>query len=792
MPVTVFSASRSAHPGQAFGNQSNSGMIALADGGYVVVWQDDAALGSKVLMQRFDGQGVAKGSVIDTGLTGTVHDIEMTANGAIAIATSTASALTVTFLSATTLGVLGASGVGLTTPLSSVQIDASGGDTMRLMVVDTSGTIGTTTAVLGSSIPSPTALTNGGAGAKVVELTGTGTGSIDFGLVTGGSGGTIVGTSGGTNTGFNLNSALDLIQLQPGVYVAAVANAGATGLRYQALFASPGVTDPSALVPVATEIIGQVIPNPNGGSLTGAAVGTAEMVNLGDGRVLAIWSAFRGTGTSTAQSGIYAAVMNMLSGTQEGDLVQLDSLSTLAEVQSARITGRVMADGRVAISYTSRQIGFTGTDTRQAILDPRIAGITVSGTTAADVFVGTALADSFLAISDTDRIDGGAGVDSVTLTGSASRQIDLATPDAFPTGGPELIAIENVTGGVGNDTILGSTAANVLDGGNGNDLLEGRTGNDTLRGGSGNDVAFGGDGNDSLDGGVGADQVSGGAGNDIALGGTGDDTIFGQGGDDNLQGGADNDRLFGGDGNDTIFGGTGNDTLRGGDGEDRLIGDDGNDLIFVGTGTALVNGGLGTDTASYNDIAPGPSFSGIYADLTNASDPLALARGFEAQEVMFTAIENLTGSLGKDFLAGDDAANVLRGLAEDDVLMGRAGNDTLIGGDGADVFLFISGTSGGNVISDYRVGSDRIGLVLEAFGDIDAGNIAARFTASATAAPAANANAQMLFDNSGGGAGRLFFDADGNGAGAALQIAVLRFSTPDGLTTFGAGDFVFF
>jgi hypothetical protein len=77
------------------------------------------------------------------------------------------------------------------------------------------------------------------------------------------------------------------------------------------------------------------------------------------------------------------------------------------------------------------------------------------------------------------------------------------------------------------------------------------------------------------------------------------------------------------------------------------------------------------------------------------------------------------------------------------------------------------------------------------FGDIDAGNIASRFVANAGATPAAYTSAQFLFDNAGAGAGRLFFDADGNGAGAAVLIATITFATSDGLTTFGAGDFLF-
>jgi Ca2+-binding RTX toxin-like protein len=65
--------------------------------------------------------------------------------------------------------------------------------------------------------------------------------------------------------------------------------------------------------------------------------------------------------------------------------------------------------------------------------------------------------------------------------------------------------IENFIGGSGDDTILGSGAANQLSGGLGNDTLSGLAGADTLSGGDGNDTLIGGTGQDNLTGGAGAD-----------------------------------------------------------------------------------------------------------------------------------------------------------------------------------------------------------------------------------------------------------------------------------------------
>ncbi|CUH76671.1 calcium-binding protein [Tropicibacter naphthalenivorans] len=138
-----------------------------------------------------------------------------------------------------------------------------------------------------------------------------------------------------------------------------------------------------------------------------------------------------------------------------------------------------------------------------------------------------------------------------------------------------------VTGGVfgqeGDDTLIGGSDSDLLDGGDENDLLRGQAGNDEMIGGNGADTLDGGDGNDTLTGGSGLDRLVGGNG------------------DDNMDGGADFDRLYGGNGADTLNGGTGNDSLWGGNDDDLLMGGDGDDRLFGGVGVNEFDGGLGRD-----------------------------------------------------------------------------------------------------------------------------------------------------------------------------------------------------
>lgn len=163
--------------------------------------------------------------------------------------------------------------------------------------------------------------------------------------------------------------------------------------------------------------------------------------------------------------------------------------------------------------------------------------------------------------------DGGAGNDTLdfsTLAGGQGIIADMnqnsytyadSTPTALINPGGVAgapFSIENVTGTIYDDILLGNGVANVLKGGDGNDEIDG------------------GSGNDNIDGGAGADLLSGAAGNDTMAGGDGDDTMDGGSGNDTMNGGNDNDQIDGGSGNDTLDGQAGNDAVYGGLGNDIL------------------------------------------------------------------------------------------------------------------------------------------------------------------------------------------------------------------------------
>ena len=109
-------------------------------------------------------------------------------------------------------------------------------------------------------------------------------------------------------------------------------------------------------------------------------------------------------------------------------------------------------------------------------------------------------------------------------------------------GGPHR---DFLMGHEGADTINGMGEDDGLSGGDGDDALNGGSGNDDLDGGSGNDNLQGGSGDDQLTGGDGNDSLNGGAGADWMAGGVGDDTYRTDGFDNLLEGS--------GEGTDTII-----------------------------------------------------------------------------------------------------------------------------------------------------------------------------------------------------------------------------------------------
>ncbi len=331
-----------------------------------------------------------------------------------------------------------------------------------------------------------------------------------------------------------------------------------------------------------------------------------------------------------------------------------------------------------------------------------------------------------------DRFEGGSGIDTISYAGATVAVVlnllsGVGSGGANDSSGDSFVDMENVIGGLGGDTIIGNNvAANVLNGGDGDDDLSGLAGNDTLIGGAGDDHLAGGSGADQIDGGAGIDLVdyAGSAAVTINLsagtasGGdaTGDvlsgiENVYGAFlVNDILTGSAGNNLLDGRGGDDVLNGLGGVDILRGSDDDDILNGGDGNDVLYGESGADQLDGGSGIDTASYY-LRP----EAVAVDLAAGT-----GSGGEAAGDTLVGIENLSGSQGGDTLAGDAGANTLQGWNGDDVLRGRGGADTLDGGAGIDLVSYwgeatgvtvnlATGTgSGGNAAGDTYIAIENV------------------------------------------------------------------------------------
>ena len=338
-------------------------------------------------------------------------------------------------------------------------------------------------------------------------------------------------------------------------------------------------------------------------------------------------------------------------------------------------------------------------------------------------------------IGGSDILIGGAGNDTYIVANSGDTITELANggTDTIKTALASLSLanfanVENLTyTGAGNFTGTGSTSANTITGGVGDDTLDdgGIGGSDILIGGAGNDtyiVANAGDTITELAGG-GTDTIKTvlaslslanvanvenltytGTGNFVGTGSTSANTITGGAGNDTLDDGGigGSDVLIGGAGNDTYiianqgdvvtelanggtdtvqtslstlsiasyanvenltYTGSGNFSGTGSSSDNTLTGGVGNDTLNGGGGNDVLDGGAGIDTATYVDAT-----AGVTVDLAITTAQNTGVTGFDT----LTNIENLTGSAYNDVLKGNAAANTISGGAGDDILIGNS------------------------------------------------------------------------------------------------------------------------
>jgi Ca2+-binding RTX toxin-like protein len=341
-----------------------------------------------------------------------------------------------------------------------------------------------------------------------------------------------------------------------------------------------------------------------------------------------------------------------------------------------------------------------------------------------------------------DRLDGGSGNDTVDFSGpyrdifvdlnsNYSAVIDFQGLQHVAN----LVSIENVIGGSGNNTLNGDTGPNSLTGGGANDILDGGAGNDTLTGFTGNNTF-------KFDDGWGHDVITDFIHTKL-FEGSEDPSRLGEGtGHDIIDVTKDPSRLFDGTGHDIIdlTNVTGLYSMS----QLKIVDTQLGASIEFGTNSILLDGvkadSLTASDFSFTSLPPGQTldatafWDGTLTGTPGAGDTASfvssnagiyvdLATGLaETDDVSKTehlaSIENVTGSLtAMNTLMGDENNNILIGGNNFNWFDGRDGNNTLIGGSGIDLADYFGTT--GPVTIDLPAGKVYHGNYVDAVTSIE-------------------------------------------------------------------------
>ncbi len=511
-----------------------------------------------------------------------------------------------------------------------------------------------------------------------------------------------------------------------------------------------------------------------------------------DGNILVQnYSPTLGNGMGLTLSGPAADINPVTTRDINGDLTP-DGTGTKDELGNL-VTNGTAAPDRDDTLYDSasndRILGYGGNDIIRA---SRGGDDIIDGGAGRDIVVDGGGNNAIMGGADGDVLVGGTGSDRIY----ADTQISVV--DAIDLGNIQNSGINQrgdwLTGGSGEDTLIGSASIDVLMGGDGTDLIIGGAGIDYISGDY-NWIPF------NLDWAVtiqqngdplvepvidnrpatagAVDVIYAGEGTDYVWGDFGNDVLFGEDGVDRLYGGEGNDILIGGGGADTLYGGTGSDIyiFNRGDGGDMVYDTKADNNIFrfgagisanditLRLGSLMLDLGNGDEIhiANFdkNDVFNNSIINSYeFEDGTTLIHNEFLARGFDIDGT--TGADILTGTNTTDRIDGLGGNDTLYGGDGNDTLDGGAGNDRLEGGFGNDTYLFGRGSGQDTIYnSAWDATADKVDAVQFA-ADVLSANVTVRRTSADALTLSINGTTDTLTIAD-------YFSNDGNSPGSRME-----------------------
>lgn len=338
----------------------------------------------------------------------------------------------------------------------------------------------------------------------------------------------------------------------------------------------------------------------------------------------------------------------------------------------------------------------------------QIATATILGTSGVDTLTGTAGNDIIVGLAGSDTInagagddlvlpgaganhsDGGTGVDTISFIDTTIALVANLTTGIITHGGSSDTAtnFENIVATTLDDTIYGTSGANVIDAGAGNDKIYGRGGPDTIDGGPGTDTVYFDDATTgvvvNLQTGTGGGAAAGVSlvNVEALVGSAFDDTLTGlAAAATSITGGAGDDVIFTGSGDDTIDSGAGHDIVYGSAGADTITDVDDLVLDYSASLSSVVFYATSTNAGSTNNYL---GIGGL-ADGDNVHFGDAAHQGTARLELHLT--DYIDGARLDPYYintvyagAGDDNIYVI-----DNVSFTIQSKETIFGGDGYDI-----------------------------------------------------------------------------------------------------------